>query len=579
MVAAGGTPSADQALLTYWSVVDQLLRDAEELPGFDGEFRGQGELLWRLGNPDGGYWHLPQAHRTEVLSRLLALVPRIKRANGEYLIALERMLRLWHGPNPREAISLAVRVDSYEPRPLAPGEEIYQVGGFCEEMVNWTRESNSPTSFLFGGALVALAGVCGYNLYVSRNIDVIHLGTHYVIFTGRKGSYKSVGLDASRDLLHRVNHLVYPWTPGKGLPDRGRPNPFTVRFMPEDTNWRTIVGCLKATPTMVQNVVDAGIIATPEVQGLLRVNGGQFLPPDEGVLLLDEAATIFGKQNFAVDRIVPGLNHIHGGREYVYQTQSGGLIKLEKPSLVFAGCCPPDILQTALTDTLFQGGFLDRVNVIHHEPLPGPGLFSTPRPRDPTIAVGLAEHLLHIRKLSLLPFEIIARPDAVRLYDEWWNAQREPEDQREFSLPRRANHLWRYAAYIALGNGREPWIALRDLEAAVRIQNYEMRCYRQLLVTLEADPAAELMDYIERQLYRHDAIAPEGWMTRSALFRLLRERRGLNPPTLKALPYLESLEQSGRIHQRVNGTHRYFQLTREAAEDLARRFGSRPAAG
>lgn len=560
----GGEPA-----LGHWPICDSLLGSAEEVAeaGFARDFRAQGELLWRLGNPEGGYWHLPAAHRTELLSRLIPLVPRLA-VSPEPLITLERIFRLWHGPNPRESIARAVRVETYEPRPLEPGEEIYRVGGFCEEYVDWTRESNTPSAFLFGGALVALAGVCGFNLYVDRNADTLRLGTHYVIFTGRKGTGKSVGLDGAKELLQRVNHLVHPWTAGSHLPDFTRPNPFTVRFMPEDTNWRTIVGCLKSTPTVLQGFVTDTALASRDLQALLRAGGNQFFPPDEGVLLLDEAATIFGKTNFAVDRMIPGMNSVHGGRPYVYQTQSGGLIRLERPALVFAGCCPPDVLQTALTPALFQGGFMDRVNVIYHEPLPGPGRFATPRPRDPVVAAHLAYRLAELRRLSLLPFELVARPDAVRWYEEWYHAQREPEDPREISVARRGNHLWRYAAYIALGNGHEPWISLRDFEAAARIQDYELRCYRELLVALEVDPSAELMSHIERQLYRHDAIAPDGWMTRSDLFRLIRERKGLSPPTLRAIPYLESLEAAGRIRQRVNGAHRYFQLTSEAAADL-----------
>ncbi len=66
-------------------------------------------------------------------------------------------------------------------------------------------------------------------------------------------------------------------------------------------------------------------------------------------------------------------------------------------------------------------------------------------------------------------------------------------------------------------------------------------------------------------------------MTRRDLFQVLRFKKGLSPPTLRAVPYLESLEQAGRIRQLVNGTHRGYQLTREAAEDLAARMGKPPA--
>lgn len=562
MSNGGGPP------LGHWPICDELIGFAEGVEAdFREDFRAQGDLVWRLGDPSGGYWHLPQAHRQEVLSRVMALVPRVGTAR-EPLLVLERMFRLWQGPNPRESIARAVRVSDYQPRPLEIHENIYRVGGFSEEFLDWTSESNCPAAFLFAGSLIALASVCGFNFYIDRNVDTIRLGTHYTILTGKKGTHKSVGLDAAKDVLHRVNHLLHPWEPGTALPDFNRPNPLGVRMLPEDTNWRTIVGCLKAQPMMLQGFLPPEVLASRDIRSMIGTQG-TFTGPDEGVILLDEAATIFGKQNFAVDRMVPGMTSVHGGRPYVYETQSGGRIELRRPALTFAGCCPPDIMTSALTPILFQGGLMDRMNVVHHEPLPGPGRFATPRPRDPVVAAHLAYRLAEIRKLALLPFEMCGNAAACAWFEEWYHALREPDDPRELSTARRANHLWRYAAYISLGNGRLPWITVQDFQAAELIQAYELASFRTLLAALESDPASDLMAYIEGVLYRHSAIEPDV-MSRRDLFQVLRFKKGLAPPTVKAAPFLESLEAAGRIRHLVNGRSNGYCLTENAAADLAK---------
>ena len=83
------------------------------------------------------------------------------------------------------------------------------------------------------------------------------------------------------------------------------------------------------------------------------------------------------------------------------------------------------------------------------------------------------------------------------------------------------------------------------------------------------------MDHIERVLFKAGAIAP-AFMKKHELFRTLRGRKGLTPPTVKAVPLLESLEAAGRIRHSKSGTAETYQLSAEAANDYKPRVRSTP---
>lgn len=560
--------------LGHWPILDDLCATAERTHLFAEDTYAQAELIYQLGNPRGGYWHLPLAHQTELVSRVIPLIPRVGSA-AEPKVVLERLFRLWHGPNPREAIARAVKVESFAARPREPWESIYQVGGLIDQQVDWASESNCPVPYLFWGAVATIAAACRYHYYIDRNVDMLRLGCFYSIFSGKKGTYKSVGMDAAKDVLNHLNCQVYPWIPGGAAPEYAKPNPFKVRYLPEDTNWRTIVGCLQSQTFRFEGLMPAEWIASRDVRAELDTQGN-WACDESGTLFLDEAATFFGKENFAVDRVVPGLNALHSGKPYVYQTQSGGRIDLKRPSLTFVGCCPPEIMASAVTPLLFQGGLMDRTIVVHHEPLPGPGRYPTARPRDPVRAAELARCLLPLAQ-TIYAREIVADRAAHTWYEEWYRHQVEAVDPRETSLARRANHLWRLAAFLCISNGRLPRITLKDFELAAPILSYEWRSFKNgLLVAMEADQTSELFAHIENVLYDMGAYGDSGFIYKGALFHRLRYRKALSPPTVRATPYLESLIAEGRvIHLLGWGPKRgeAYRLSPEAAEEIRARRG------
>lgn len=565
-----------QLALGCWPICDQLLLDAEAIEGFAEQPQAQAELVYQLGNPNGGYWHLTAENRQAVISRLITLIPRVA-LSKEPKITAERLFRLWHGPTPFESIGRALSVTRFEPRPWLPEEKLYLTGGFLDDFTGWCSESDSPLRFLWWGGVACLAAVSGFRFYVDRRTDNLRLGTVYVILCGEAGTLKSVGLDAAKEVLWHLNHQVYPWEPGTGLPDYNQKNPFAVRFLPEDTNWRTLVGCLKSEPFMMSQWVTPDEMSR-DITSQVDKNG-QFWCSEHGVLLLDELSVLFGRDNFAVDRLVPGLNAVHGGRPFVYQTQSGGNITLQRPSMTLVGCCPPEVMQHAVTPLLKAGGLMDRAIVVYHDQVRSMR-YSTPRPRDPIRAAELARVLIPYAK-RLRPLQFTATRAGEAWFDEWFHAQPE-KDAHGVSKPRRANHLWRTAAYITMSRTNAV-IDLDEFQRSAAIMEYEWTSLTRLTEHMQRDEHGDYMDYIERILFENEAVEPS-YMFRRDLFQRLRNRKGLSPPTVKALPYLESLQKTDRVKLLVNvgvGTSKghAYQLTQAAYDELrARRSPTDPQA-
>jgi len=180
--------------------------------------------------------------------------------------------------------------------------------------------------------------------------------------------------------------------------------------------------------------------------------------------------------------------------------------------------------------------------------------------------------------------ELIATPEAAAWYDHWIKHQPDPEDARETSTKRRGNHLWKLAATLAISEGHLPRIHLSDFQLAAAIFEHEWAYFRRLLGILEQPPEVDFMDYIEEVLFKAGAVEPAAMM-KHELFRVLRGRKGLTPPTVKAIPLLESLDAAGRIrhlkgYSRLKGkpaTGEAYQLTAEAAQDhVPKRRGAKP---
>jgi hypothetical protein len=489
---------------------------------------------------------------------------------------LEQIFGLWRLPDAFEQISRVTKVVTFNPRPLTDEEQIYPQEGILGLFTEWTRESDCPLAFLWWSGVATIAAACRYNFFIDRGTEPLRMH-QFLIFVGEKGTLKSTGLHAATEILHHLNCLVRPtlqggipvsWEPGHPPVNLRIAHPFEVRFLPQDTNQMVLVSALADRTWATAQVI-------PAQERTTETPYPDITSDNSGFLALDELALLFGRENWAVGQTITFMNTIYADKPYIYETKRSGRIVLSRPALTLLGCCPPDLMQSAVHPLLFQGGLMDRTIVIYREPLVGSsGNYPTPRPRDPLQAVQIAE-LLRPLTARWRPEEILATEEATTWYEAWYHAQHASLDPREYSIPRLANHVWKLAATLSISDGSLPWIHPRHFQQAALVLSHEMAWYRKLLGYMEQAPEAALMNRLERTLYVNGAVAPARMM-RSRLFDAVRGVRGLSPPTVRAVPLLESLEASGRIKTLAlrNGQSgkltTWYQLMPEAAEQFKR---------
>lgn len=555
----------------HWPALDKLLRDAEShLPGFTADTRAQSHLIHALGRPDMGYWMLPPDARSQVVSRLTNLVPRVAACpNPREMI--ERLFYLYATDAPFENIARALKVVDYQPRDLTFDEHIYPTHGILGAFNYWCRESDVPLGYFFWAGVAMIGAACRYNWFIDRGTDTMRMN-HYIILAGDKATGKSTAMDAALEVLRHLNAQVWGWRPGDNLPNLSKEHPFHVRLLPEDTNQETLVRCLRPGEALSKLwIPDAP--SNPQLPATLPIES-------TGMLALDELATFLGRDTWNIAKRVPFLTRIHADKRYVYHTQSGGNILLEECAVSMLACCTPEWLKDAITPLIFSGGFMDRTLVIHREPLPLP-LFPTARPRDPLAAADIARMLVPFTRRWRRE-ELIASPSAIRWFEDWFHRQdHTPDLPHEPSLKRRANHLWKLAGILTLSDGRAPHIMDDHFELADRVFDFEWTRFRKLLGVLEEPPESELMDVIEAWLERRGAIQGTSVFAKHRdLYAMCANRRGLSPPTQRAKPLLDTLVETERVVrepvQRRGQTTYQYQLGVDRAEDRKRRRGGQP---
>ncbi|MFQ6027461.1 MAG: hypothetical protein ACE5Q6_08220 [Dehalococcoidia bacterium] len=546
--------------LGSWPVLDKLLRDAEARPDFHTHLRDQANLVYRLGAIGAGYWEQVPEIRQAILSRLIPLVPRLQTA-PEPKDLLERLFKLYLTRSPLEDISRALKVVSYEPRELLPEEQLYprEDGSFIASFLAWTQESDVPLAYYFWAAVSTIGSACRYNFFIDRGVDHLRMN-HYMVLAGTKATGKTSALNASLEILKHVNSQVHEWQPGTNLPKPDAPHPHYVRILPADTNQETLVRLLQPDT----------------IVGKVRGHDVSAYVGSVGLLALDELSTFLGKDNWNIQKRVPFLTCIYDEKDYTYYTQKGGKITLRDCAVSLLACCTPDWMRDAISPLTFGGGFMDRTLMIFRDPLPPPPLFPTARPRDPVSAAEMAEFLVGLTSRTHRE-EMIPTVEAAQWYDHWYRQQEESPDEQDTSVKRRANHLWKLAATLSISDNAIPYIHMRHFQLAARIFDLEWTYFHKLLGVLGSAPEGRNMDYIESILLRFNAVEGRvpGHMLQSVLFRMLRHREGLTPPTTRAAPILKSMEAANRIRVVPVVTKgragRGYQLTQEAMNDYPER--------
>jgi hypothetical protein len=225
-------------------------------------------------------------------------------------------------------------------------------------------------------------------------------------------------------------------------------------------------------------------------------------------------------------------------------------------------------MRDAIDPLMFTGGFMDRTVVVYRDPLPN--TFPTPPPRDPLVAVRLGEALRPLTA-RLDRQALVATPEAHEWYDNWYRGTPEYTDAQMPSVKRQANNLFQLAGTFALSDQSAPYIHTHHFEKAAAVFDRTWRDFGRFLLEMERTPEITNSEYLEKVIWEQSQRA--GMVSRRQLFNVVRQKAGLSPPSVKALPLLESLEMAGRVEKVVLRTGsggrptEAYRLTDEAAEE------------
>jgi DNA-binding MarR family transcriptional regulator len=282
-----------------------------------------------------------------------------------------------------------------------------------------------------------------------------------------------------------------------------------------------------------------------------------------GYMSLDELTTFLGKDNWALAARVPFLVTLYSREEYRYETKKEGRIDLKNCALSLLACTAPEWMNGAISPLMFEGGFMDRTLYIYR-PGGADRSYPTPGPLDPVTAIHLAKYLRAI-SCQPKPVELFPNKACTKFYEDWYNSQPKIGEFTSMTLHRKANHAWKLAGVLSLSAATQPHITEETFKEAIDILDAEESRFMEFLTAVDKAPEADLFMYIAKMLLRWGGDA-----TQSKLFNSLRQKRGLSPPNIRAVPILQAMAQMGWLEIQRVGRGVVYKLTEEGREHARR---------
>jgi hypothetical protein len=517
-----------------WDATVALVNEASATDSFAKNYPAQVKLLY---NTADILESLSPEKREWLTKACCALVPRLTNAPLPE-ITFDEAMYLYRMENPVEQFNSFVQSKflslDYKPH---FGEGIYnRVDGWLGQFIRWCSKSETPTGFNFWAGVWAMGAACRYNFFIPRGSYALRMNS-YAILVAKKGVGKSSASNAAKDILRRMNFYIEP-----DLDATFQLNPRQVRFLPEATNLTTVAKRLQTYQWL-----------DPETDESYRV-------PSVGALAVDELGTLLDRQGFQVDKLITFLNMVEGGTKFwEYETQAQGSIILRDIALSFIGCIPVDTLHT-LSPNIFGGGFTDRTMWVYREDFDED--FPNPEFLDPVLANQLAKWLVPLATRRM-PEALMMTPEAEQWHDEWYLKQPGKVDDPVLqSRKRRSNHVYRLAGILCLNEECIPYIQLRHLQLAVELLDREVMFYDKFRGLVDQAPEVDLENHILKVIQRHPKI------TRGQLFNLLRQKKGLNPPSVRATPYLDTLLEVGLVETERSGRTTLWSVTKKGKRNV-----------
>ena len=401
------------------------------------------------------------------------------------------------------------------PEPRLPGEALYPTTGWIGRYLDWCIGDEAPLGFHFWSAMSALSGVCRRNIYLDMRRFTVWPNL-YVVLVGDPGTKKGQAMLTALSVLSRVNYRL---TLDNTFPEINR-----LRLLPEKATPESVLAMIKSQE--YHYIDDFG-----EHFGNSESHGIWFV--EELVMLLSSTAY---NPNGTIEMLTAFFNCPEAPQ---VSTIGRGLERLFNVSMTFLGATTPGWWRTGVTQAMFQGGFMSRLNTVYREP--ANKHYFMPSPIDPIAREDLVEWLLPIMRWRGRRYHL--SPEAQEWGSQWYEAERErlkhimDENYKDF-YARRQIQACKLGLLFAVSDS-EPEISRAHFQKGVEILAMEERQASQVFRALAAHEDVELGDYVISVIRRKG-----GRLHHRDLLNLTKRRVGNSQSLMRVLT---NLRTEGRV--------------------------------
>jgi len=291
---------------------------------------------------------------------------------------------------------------------VLPGEEIYPTTGWLGQYIAYARAGNAPLAFHAWAGLLVLGACCQRRVFYPGAKHVFM--NMYVVLGALRAGGKGQAFDPAIKLLNLINKMLSPNT------TTAQQNiDMLVNVLPPDSTQEAMVTNLaKKIRGGIEDNEDGGVHITTDADAA-RVDA-------TGVIGLDEMATFFGKDAWAVAKKAPWLSTIKDTDRYEKETKNSGVEILNNTAICMLACCAPDWMHNTIKADLFGGGFMDRCTWVYRDPAfdrrESQSIVSAP-PKDPLMAEILAEWIINNILSQPLKVPVLMTPEAEHRYNDF----------------------------------------------------------------------------------------------------------------------------------------------------------------
>jgi len=327
--------------------------------------------------------------------------------------------------------------------------------GWFKDLLEWTKQTESPASFYFLAGLAVVGGLVGRKVVIDR-------GT-YRVFPAISGLVLSPAGRGRRSTA--CDLVVY---------DLGRP-----------------AGLPVIADSFTYEAMGEALVELPQPQALIYVG---------------ELSVLIGKGSYG-ESIIPKLTDLIGkSSAFEWRTVKRGLITFKEPALSMLATSAPDWLAANIPSVAFGGGFMSRFLVAAQA---GPDrVVAWGDKLDERMRTRLIDQLVSIRERT----GVMGKPGPVALkwYTEWYEEHSAKLDKGEVVdeklipyLARKHDHLLRMTAVLTIAGGDEKLeFTVKRFEQALDLLNWYEAKLPTAYSTMALGPIGQAQHAVIRALER-----------------------------------------------------------------------------